>query len=304
LTSWNFSVEYQEKKQEVHNLKQPVRKILIEYAVITFATLLLVAGVYLFKFPNNFSFGGVTGIAVILSGVVPVSAPVLTNGINIALLAVGFLFLGRSFGVKTVYVTAVNTLAMWLLDRYYPMDAPLTTQPVLELVFAIVMPALSAAILFNMDASSGGTDIVAMVLRKYTSLDIGVALMLVDALVVVASFVIYGPETGLFSATGLFAKTLVIDGAIENINLCKFFTIISDDPEPIVRYIHEELNRSATLCHAEGTYLHRDKTVILTVTKRRQAVQLRNYVKKVEPGAFLMITNSSEIIGKGFRGFN
>ena len=81
------------------------------------------------------------------------------------------------------------------------------------------------------------------------------------------------------------------------------FTIISENPEPIVRFIHEDLNRSATVYRAEGTYLHQDKTVILAVTKRRQAVLLRNFVKVTEPGAFLMITNSSEIIGKGFQGY-
>jgi uncharacterized membrane-anchored protein YitT (DUF2179 family) len=285
-------------------MRNKAGSILIEYSILTLATLLLVVGVYIFKFPNHFSFGGVTGIAVILTAVLPWSSSVLTSVMNVALLVVGFLFLGRSFGIKTVYVTIVNTVGLALMEKFYPMDAPLTDQPVLELIFAIVLPAFSAAILFNMDASGGGTDIVAMILKKYTSLDIGVALMLVDTSVVVASFFCYGVETGLFSVTGLLAKTLVIDSVIENINLCKYFTIISDDPEPIVHFVHDTLNRSATVYHAEGTYLHKDKTVILVVTKRRQAVQLRNFVKKTEPQAFLMITNSSEIIGKGFRGFN
>ena len=142
-----------------------------------------------------------------------------------------------------------------------------------------------------------------MIIKRFASIDIGVALMITDALVAVSSFFVYGPETGLFSVAGLLAKTLVIDGVIENFNLCKFFTIVSENPEPIVKFIHEDLNRSATVYRAEGTYLHKDKTVILAVTKRRQAVLLRNFVKIQEPGAFLMITNSSEIIGKGFQGF-
>lgn len=274
-----------------------------EYAILTFATLILIVGVYIFKFPNHFSFGGVTGIAVVLTAVMPMSATMLTNIINIALLVLGFAVLGRGFGIRTFYVTAINTIGMWAMDRFFPMDAPLTTQPVLELIFAIVLPALSAAILFNMDASSGGTDIIAMIIKKFSSMDIGVALMITDALVALSSFLVYGPETGLFSVAGLLAKTLVIDGVIENINLCKFFTIICEHPEPIVRYIHEDLNRSATVARAEGTYLHKDKTVILVVTKRRQAVLLRNFVRVTEPGAFLMITNSSEIIGKGFQGY-
>ena len=285
-------------------MQNKIVKTLVEYVILTLATTLLVIGVYVFKFPNNFSFGGVTGIAVILTAVLPVSPTVITNVINVGLLGLGFLFLGKGFGVKTVYVTFVNTLELWLLERFCPMTAPLTSQPVLELIFAILLPAVSSAILFNMQASSGGTDIIAMILKKYASIDIGVALMITDATVAISTFFIYGPETGLFSLAGLLAKTLVIDGAIENINLCKFFTIITDDPAPIVHFIHEELGRSATVQHAEGTYTHMDKTVILTVTKRRQAVMLRNFVRITEPTAFMMITNSSEIIGKGFRGFN
>lgn len=285
-------------------MKNKIRTILGEYVALTLATTLLVIGIYVFKFPNKFSFGGVTGMAVILAAILPASPTSITNVINIGLLAVGFLLLGRTFGIKTAYVTVVNTVELWLMERFFPMTAPLTNQPVLELAFAVLLPAVSAAVLFNMQASSGGTDIIAMIVKKYTSLDIGTCLMLTDAAVAASTFLIYGPETGLFSVAGLLAKTLVIDSAIENINLCKFFTIITDNPAPIVHYIHDELGRSATVEHAEGTYTHADKTVILTVTKRRQAVQLRNYVRITEPTAFMMITNSSEIIGKGFRGFN
>lgn len=285
-------------------MKNKIRTVLGEYVALTLATTLLVIGIYVFKFPNKFSFGGVTGMAVILAAILPASPTSITNVINIGLLAVGFLLLGRTFGIKTAYVTVVNTVELWLMERFFPMTAPLTNQPVLELAFAVLLPAVSAAVLFNMQASSGGTDIIAMIVKKYTSLDIGTCLMLTDAAVAASTFLIYGPETGLFSVAGLLAKTLVIDSAIENINLCKFFTIITDNPAPIVHYIHDELGRSATVEHAEGTYTHADKTVILTVTKRRQAVQLRNYVRITEPTAFMMITNSSEIIGKGFRGFN
>ena len=131
-------------------MKQTIIETVKEYAMLTFATVLLVIGVYVFKFPNHFSFGGVTGIAVVLTAVMPVSATMLTNVINIALLVLGFAVLGRGFGVRTVYVTLLSTLGLWLMERFCPMDAPLTGQPVLELIFAIILPAFSAAILFNM----------------------------------------------------------------------------------------------------------------------------------------------------------
>ncbi|MBU5474747.1 YitT family protein [Roseburia sp. MSJ-14] len=284
--------------------KWKVRRTIIDYALITAASLILVVGVYFFKFPNHFSFGGVTGMAVVLSAVTPFTAGTLNFVINMLLLVFGFIFLGKSFGIKTVYVSILTSVGLSALEKMYPMSKPLTNEPVLELIFAIVLPAVSSAILFNIGASGGGTDILAMILKKYTPVNIGTALFLVDLLITVAACFIFDAQTGLCSLCGLLAKSLVIDSAIENINLCKYFTIVCDDPEPICDFIHQELKRSATIFKAEGTYTHRQKYVILTVMKRSQAVQLRNFIKMNQPMAFMMITNSSEIIGKGFRGLN
>lgn len=273
-----------------------------DYLLLTAATLLMAVGIYVFKFPNNFTFGGVTGFAIVVSKLTGAGAGLLSSGINLALLVVGFLFLGRGFGIKTVYVTVLLSAALAVPERLLPLTKPLTDQPVLELVFAVMLPAISSAILFNMGASSGGTDIVAMILKKYTSINIGTALLAVDTLAVVASFFVFGVTTGLYSLCGLFFKSFLIDTAIENMNLCKYFTIICKDPAPICDFIHKTLKRGATQMEALGTYSGDTEYVILTVMRRAEAVQLRNYVKSVEPTAFMMITNSSEIIGKGFRG--
>ena len=293
-------VRIKEMRKNLGKIKRTVE----EYVVLTVATLILVVGVYVFKFPNNFSFGGVTGLAVVLGAVLPTSPGNLTFIINMLLLVLGFIFLGRGFGVKTVYVSVLTSVGLSFAERVFPMDAPLTGQPVLELIYAIVLPAFSAAILFNIGASGGGTDIVAMILKKYTKLNIGAALFLVDLGIVVASCLVFDAQTGLCSMCGLLAKSLVVDNVIESINLCKYFTIICNDPEPICEFITKELKRSATVYQAEGAYQHNQKTVILTVMKRSQAVELRNYIRINQPSAFIAITNSSEIIGKGFRGFN
>ncbi len=276
-----------------------------EYGIITAETLLMVGGIYVFKFPNNFSFGGVTGIAIVLSAVTPFSAGTLTFVINMALLGLGFLFLGRGFGIKTVYVSLLMSVGLSVLEHAFPMSRPLTDQPVLELMFAIAIPAFSSAVLFNIGASGGGTDIIAMVLKKYTRLgNIGTPLFLVDLVITIMACLVFDVKTGMFSFAGLLAKSLVIDGVIENINLCKYFTIVCNHPEPICDYIHHQLGRSATVFQGEGTYEHKQRYIILAVMKRGQAIELRNFIKTNEPDAFLMITNSSEIIGKGFRGLN
>ena len=285
-------------------MERKVKETIFEYTMITLAAVLLVGGVYFFKFPNHFSFGGVTGMAVVFSAVTPFSAGTINFVINMALLGLGFASLGRDFGLKTVYVSVLISLGLSGLEEFFPLSKPLTDEPVLELIFAIVLPALSSAILFNIGASGGGTDIVALFLKKHSTVNIGTALFLVDLMITVAACIIFDVQTGLFSFCGLMAKSLVIDTTIENINLCKYFTIVCDDPEPVCDFIHEELMRSATIFQAEGTYSHNEKYVILTVMKRGQAVQLRNFIKRNQPDAFLMITNSSEIIGKGFRGLN
>lgn len=279
-----------------------ILKFLKDYALLTAATLIMVVGIYVFKFPNNFSFGGVTGIAVILAKVSSHSSSSWTFLINMALLVLGFLCLGKSFGIKTVYVSVLMSVSLSVLEKLCPMSAPLTDQPVLELIFAIFLPAFAAALLFDAGASGGGTDILAMILKKHTTLNISMALFAVDLTITVAACFLFDIETGLFSFCGLMAKSLVIDSVIENINLCKYFTIVCTDPEPICSFIKEKLDRSATVFRAEGSYSHTQKVIILTVMKRSQAVILRNYIRMNVPGAFMMITNSSEIIGKGFRG--
>ena len=127
-------------------MEHKVKLAIFEYTMITVAAILLVGGVHFFKFPNNFSFGGVTGMAVIFSAVTPLSAGTINFVINMALLVVGFAALGREFGIKTVYVSILISLGLSALEKYFPMARPMTDEPVLELIFAIILPALSSAI--------------------------------------------------------------------------------------------------------------------------------------------------------------
>lgn len=149
-----------------------------EFILLTVGILIMVVGIYFFKFPNNFSFGGVTGIAIVVSEYLPVSRGVITTIINVALLIIGFLLLGKGFGIKTVYTSLLMSFGLSFLEKVCPMTHPLTDEVILELAFGIFLPAVGSALLFNIGASSGGTDIVAMILKKYTSINIGNALLL------------------------------------------------------------------------------------------------------------------------------
>lgn len=275
-----------------------------EYIMFTIAAIVMVVGVYFFKFPNHFSFGGVSGFSIVLAELLPHTPGSINLVINIVLLIIGFIIFGKDFGIKTTYITLIVSIGPSVLEKLYPMDAPLTDQPVLELLFAIALPAFSSAIFFNLGASSGGTDIIAMILKKYSKVDIGTALFLTDVVIVIMACFVFNIKTGLFSLVGLLAKSLVVDETIENINLAKYFTIICSNPEPIIDFIMKDLGKGATVYKAEGAYGHGEKTIILTILKRSQAVELKNYIRRNQPGAFIAITNSSEIIGKGFRGYN
>ncbi len=271
-----------------------------EFILLTFSTLSIVIGVYFFKFPNNFSFGGVTGLAIIIGKISTVTPSTVTFVINMILLVVGFIFLGKGFGVKTVYVSILTSIGLTFMENIYPLIEPLTNETLLELIFAVFLPAFGSAILFNIGASSGGTDIIAMILKKYTSFNIGSALFVTDLFIALAAFIVFDIKTGLFSFLGLMTKSLVVDGVIESINLCKYFNVVCDNPQPICDYITHELHSTATICNAEGAFTHNKKFIIFTLLKRNQAVQLRNFVKTTEPNAFVLISNTSEIIGKGF----
>lgn len=277
-------------------MKNLIPKRVMEYIIITFAVVLMDVGIYVFKFPNNFSFGGVSGMAVVFSHFIPMTSAQIN-------LVIGFIILGRDFGVKTAYVTVVSSLLLNVFEKVFPMEKALTGNIMLELCFAIILPALAAALLFFENASGGGTDIVAMIIKKYSTMNISGALFLVDCAIVIVSFMVFDLTTGLCSVLGLMAKTLLIDKSIERMKLNKYFTIISSKPDEICEFIMNELNRSATVYHGEGVYTHKDKKIILTVVDVGQAVLLQRFIDEVDPHAFLMVTKSSEVVGKGFMSY-
>ncbi len=272
-----------------------------EYAIISFGVLLVSAGVYFFKFPNHFSTGGVSGISILLAKLIPIHTSNIMAVINILLLLIGFLVLGKSFGIKTLYASLLLSGTVSLLAHIYPMYQPFTREPLMELVFSVVLPAVGSAILFNHSASTGGTDIIAMILKKYTALDIGKSLFVADATIAILAGFFFGIETGLFSILGLLAKAVVLDNVMEGINIKKYFTIITDSPDEICNFIHDELGRGATRQNCTGTYGDIDRYIVTSVVNRSQAKQLKDYLAQEHRGAFVVITNSSNILGKGFR---
>ena len=288
------------KKHPLHSVL--TKKNMTDILLMNLGVLFLTVGVYFFKIPNGFSTGGVSGISTILGAVIPNFTPgMLIMAINVVLLFVGLIFVGKDFGFKTVYCSLLFSGGTMLLEQLCPLKAPVTDEPVLDLVCAILLTAIGSALMFRSGASSGGTDIVAMILKKYTSLDIGKALLFTDLLIAGSAFLVFDVETGIFSLLGLFAKAFVVDGVIESIGTCKYFTIVTTKKEEIGAYIKETIHHGYTELHGLGGFTGEERFVLLTVCKRIEGARLRKVCKEIDPHSFIIVSNTSEIIGKGFR---
>ena len=270
------------------------------FALLNLGLFLTALGTALFKAPNHFAFGGTTGLSVILATLWPQwNVGGFMWLVNAVLVVLGFVFLGvRSMG-WTIFSSFALSFYVSLCERLWPLEQPMTDDVFLELCFAVILPALGAAIVFNIGASTGGTDIIAMILHKYTSLEIGRALLVSDIGIVLWAAYLYGPSTGLYCILGMILKSTVVDSAIESLNLRKVCTVVTSNPDGIRKFIVEELHRSATEERATGAFTHEEKWALMTVLTRQQAQMLRNFIRVHDPHAFITIVNSSEIIGKG-----
>ena len=272
-----------------------------DFLILNVGTLLTAVGTYFFKFPNNFS-TGVTGLSVVFILYYPsLSNVTIVSVINFALLILGLILLGKEFGFKTFYVTIAFSAMLKVMEFLWPMTQPLTDQPFMELLLGVFLPAWGSAMLFNIGSSTGGTDIVAMILHKYTSLEIGRALLVSDLGIVLIAAYLYGAQTGLYCILGMILKCTVVDSAIESLNLRKVCTIISKYPDQVEDFIINDLHRSATEQNAFGVYTKQEQKVLMTVLTRSETNRLRIHLRQIDPHAFITIVNSSEIIGKGFR---
>ena len=273
--------------------------------------------VYFFQTPNNFTLGGVAGIAILLANVI--NHPFFTQAvimaiINVFLLVLGLIILGKQCTFLTIYCSLFYTGFIWLFEFTDIMGlitgiptpqggvaVPLTDQPFLEMCYAILLFGVGGALIFNCGASSGGTDIIALILKKFTKINVGMALMLIDCVVVCVSITAFqSPSTALYSFMGLFAKSFLLDSVIESIGKTKYITIITKCPDEIGKYILEVINHGYTKYDAEGGYTNEKKKVLVTVCKRGEALKLKAKVKELDKQAFVILTDANEILGKGF----
>ena len=281
--------------------REKVMKYVKQYVLITLSISIMSVGVYFFKFPNNFVFGGVTGTAALVAKLTPMSASAFSSAANLVLLVVGLIFLGKEFAMTTGYATFVMSVELMVFEKLCPLSGPLSDQPMLDLLFAIALPAIASALLFNVGASSGGTDIIALIVEKYTYIhSIAVALFITDLFMVIAACFVFDLYTALYSFVGLTVKSLVIDAVLEKIKMCKAILIVCDEKKPICDFVMRKLMRGATYTPCFGAYTDKPHYIIYTTLTRHEADQLQEFIHKEHLNAFMSMLSTTEVFGKGF----
>ncbi len=259
-------------------------------------------GLHFFLFPANLASGGLSGFALLINAVfdqVSIGLVMLIG--NIVLFVLAFLIIGPEFGGYTVYSSLMISAMIGLLERIYPMDQPLVDDMLLNLVFGTLIPAIGMGMVFYQNSSTGGTDILAKILSKRTSLDIGKALLVVDFFIVLGAIGVFGLRLGLYALIGVILNGFVIDYVITGFNTRIYITIITEHWQQINQYIIDEISRGTTLYVAEGGFQQSPKRVIHTITSKREYINIRSYIKSVDPDALVSTHFEHEVFGEGFR---
>jgi uncharacterized membrane-anchored protein YitT (DUF2179 family) len=279
-----------------------LRRKMKEYMFITIGMIMVAVGLYFFLMPEKLAIGGANGLAIVINHWIPfLSIGTIMIIINIVLFIIGFLVVGTSFGIKTIYASIGTSVIVSLFEKTISIQKPLVEDIILQLVFGVFISAIGMGIVFNQNASTGGTDIIAKIMNKFFGIEFGKGVLFSDFIITVMAGFAFGPELGMYSLLGVILNGVVIDSTIEGINLCKEVNIVSEYSSDIKEYIVNNLKRGATLYSAKGAYTGDKKDVVVTVIDRRDFIKLKSYIKAIDKNAFITVSNVYEVLGDGFK---
>ncbi|MGB7605151.1 MAG: YitT family protein [Lutisporaceae bacterium] len=279
-----------------------MNKKIKEYLLITLGSVLVAIGIYYFLVPNNLAAGGVSGLAMVMGRYIPdLPIGLMMLVMNIILFIIAIVILGSGFGTKTIYSSLSLSGMIWLFERIMPIYKPLTGDILIELIFGILISAIGMGIIFNQNASTGGTDIIAKMINKYLHVDIGKSLLLSDFVITLLAAIAFDVRTGMYALLGVVMNGFVIDTVIEGLNISKQVMIISSKTEEIKRFILNDLERGATVYSAKGAFTEEEKEIITTTIGRKEVVRLKNFVSGIDKRAFMTIVDAHETLGEGFK---
>lgn len=282
-------------------LLRPSGATVREWALIHLGCALVAAGITWFLVPNNLATGGVGGLAMVVVSFFP-SLPVglLMLGMNLVLFVIGLIFIGFDFGAKTIYSSLFLSGCVWAMEKLWPISQPLTGDILVELIFGVMLSAAGMAIVFNQNASTGGTDITAKILNKYFNIDLGKGVLICDFFIVLAAGAVFGVRLGMYAMLGVIINGFLVDNIITGLKINKHVVIVSRESMKIQQFILEELESGATIYEARGAWTGEPKEVVATIVNRRRFIRLRDFIRKVDQEAFISVNNIHEVLGEGF----
>ncbi len=274
------------------------KKALIkEYGTITVGVFIVAIAVYFFLIPSNVVVGSLSGLVIVIAEFIPIKISVLTFVLNAALLLIGFLLVGSEFGIKTVYTSLMMPVFVGVFEIVFPNFQSLTQDSFLDAVCYVLVVSVGLAMLFNVNASSGGLDIVAKLLNKFLHIELGKAMTIAGMVTAISSILVYDSKSLVLSVLATYANGIVIDNFIDGFNRRKRVCILSTEHEKIQKFIVNELKQGVTIYQAMGGYRNDQKIELVTIVDRTGYAKLLEYVHSVDKEAFMTVATTNEVIG-------
>ena len=272
-----------------------VRNTIREFVIITLGLAIVAAAVFFFMMPSHVSVGSGAALGMVLSNFIPLPVSTITLMINVSLLALGFLLVGREFGGKTVYCTILMPMFIGVFEQMFPNFQSLTQDPLLDVICYTLVVSVGLSILFSHNASSGGLDIVAKILNKYFHIELGKGMSAAGVLVALSSALCYDSKIVVLSVLGTYFGGIVLDHFIFGSNIKRRVCVISPQLDSIVNFVLYDLHSGATLNEIIGAYDQTPKTEMITIVDKNEYKQLMDYIRKVDPKAFVTVYSVSDM---------
>ncbi|MEY8394542.1 YitT family protein [Lachnospiraceae bacterium 45-P1] len=274
------------------------KEILTEAFMIVVGTIIITMAVYFFMIPSHVTVGSVSGFATVLVHFIPLRISVITFILNGVLLIVGFIFIGRDFGVKTIITSMLLPVFMGVLEIIYPNNESIMGDSFLDMICYLFVVSIGQAILFQWNASSGGLDILGKIINKYFHIELGKAISMVGLCVAFSSAFVSDKKAVVLSVLGTYLSGIVLDHFIFGFNIKKRVCIISEKEEEIADFILHQLHSGATFYEATGAYDNKSRREIITIVNKNEYAKLMSFISKTDPNAFVTIYAVNEVIYK------
>jgi uncharacterized membrane-anchored protein YitT (DUF2179 family) len=275
------------------------------YSMILIGAFIMASGFVLFITPYKIVPGGVYGISIVLHYLLGTPVGMMALAFDIPLTLIGIKILGPRFGIKTVIGFLATAIFMDSITYFYGSEPLVVGDALLSSIFGGLFIGVGLGLIFKAKATSGGSDIVAMIIGKYTKMPIGQLIIIVDSAIVLVGLIAFDDwKIPLYSLIVIFITGKVVDVILEGMSYDKVLFIISDKSMEIRDKIVKDLNRGGTFLNGEGMYKRDEKSIIFTVVSRREMSMLREFVNNIDPNAFVTAINSNEILGNGFKSLN